>query len=101
MEAALESRRIESFYHLSSNQDLSGNCRGLACFVARNQNLQRWQAAEAQSQRIFCLGKCYASPATCDLDERPLVRVLARRAVVLDQIADSDANELLCGGNAR
>jgi formate dehydrogenase iron-sulfur subunit len=104
MEAALESRRIESFYHLPSNQDLSGNCRGLACFVARHQNLLRWHAAAAQSQSIFCLGKCYAGPATCDLDQRPLVHVLARRAVVLDQIAEGGARtiaEYVDGGGYR
>lgn len=90
MESTVESRRDESFYHLPPNESLTG----LACFVGRHQNPPRWQAAASQNQRIHCLGKCYAGPATCDIDERHLVRVLARRAVVLDQIAEGGARTI-------
>ena len=94
MESTVESRRNESFYHLPPNENLTGSCRGLACFVGRHQDPQLWQAAASQNGRIYCLGKCYAGPATCDIDERPLVRVLARRAVVLDQIAEGGARTI-------
>jgi len=86
MESTIESRRNESFYHLPPNENLTGSCQGLACFVGRHQKC--WQEAAAQNQRIYCLGKCYAGPATCDIDGdgyRALAQALGRRP---EQIVD-------------
>ena len=84
----------ESFYHLSGATLTGGVCGGLACFVARSVNPDRWLAAEAQKPRIYCLGKCFAGPAACDVDPRPRVQVRSREAIVLAHIVAGGARSL-------
>ncbi len=78
---------INSFYHLSSPATDGKSCQGMACFVARRLNPNRWQEASAQERRIYCLGKCYVGPAFTAEDFRPLVEVHASESVVLANLA--------------
>ena len=80
-----------SFYHLHGDDIGDRACCGLACYVARGTNAERWQAASASAVRVYCLGKCYRSPAAGRDPERPLVVVHAREAIVLRNIAEGGA----------
>ncbi len=74
---------VESFYHLSGVELANRACRGLACFVARGADPDRWQAACADAARVYCLGQCYRAPAGAGGTDRPEVAVHAREAVIL------------------
>jgi NADH:ubiquinone oxidoreductase subunit F (NADH-binding) len=83
---------FRSFYHLT-DVDLDDRCcRGLACFVARHLDPDRWREATADGPRVYCLGKCYAAPSA-GRDERrpPHVEVDAPQAIVLERIAAGGA----------
>lgn len=85
---------VESFYHLAGCP-LSGKaCNGTACFVARHLNPQRWAEAEQQPSRIYCLGQCFAAPAVAGPQARPQVEVHARKAIVLERLANGGARTL-------
>jgi len=81
-----DSRRVESFHHLSAALPVAGKCQGLACFLARHQDVQLWRNAVAQTPRIYCLGKCYLAPATANDDQRPQMCVLAPQGIVLERL---------------
>jgi len=84
-------KAVESYYHLAG-QDLDRKkCQGLACFVARYENPERWLEATSQSHRIHCLGKCYMAPASASDDQRPRVEVRSRFPLVLKRIAEGGA----------
>ena len=83
-----------SFYHLQDVDLADRTCRGLACFVARGNDPARWERACEPATRVYCLGKCYRSPATARDHERPLVAVHAREAIVLRNIAEGGATTL-------
>src|SRR5215469_4896318 len=85
---------VESFYHLPAAEIPAGRCRGFACFLARHRDPQGWKNATSHDPRIYCLGKCYAAPATTASEERPTMRVLARRAVVLERLVRGGARTL-------
>ncbi|HYL93075.1 MAG TPA: NADH-ubiquinone oxidoreductase-F iron-sulfur binding region domain-containing protein [Alphaproteobacteria bacterium] len=86
--------QIASFYHLVGNDLQQASCRGLACFVARDQNPRRWSEALAQSDRVYCLGKCYAAPASSEENSRPRIEVHSPQAVVLARLAKGSARTL-------
>jgi NADH:ubiquinone oxidoreductase subunit F (NADH-binding) len=85
---------VESFYHLDGVDIAASSCQGLACFVARHLNPERWNSAEGQRQRVYCLGKCYAGPASGKDTSRPAAVVDARTAIVLERIARGGARSL-------
>jgi NADH:ubiquinone oxidoreductase subunit F (NADH-binding) len=82
---------IQSFYHLSGKEIDNKSCQGLACFVARHLDPERWRAAAAQDPRIYCLGKCYMAPSSAADEERPRVEVRSRVPIVLDRIVGGSA----------
>lgn len=87
-------RDVESFYHLLDVPITDQPCQALACFVARHLDPQRWKEAASQSPRVYCLGKCYVSPARgCD-ETRPRVAVQARQGILLQRIAAGGARTL-------
>ena len=79
---------LDSFYHLQDADLADRACRGLACFVARGNDPARWERACKHATRVYCLGKCYRSPAAGRDPERPMVAVHAREAIVLRHIVD-------------
>jgi len=87
---------VETFYHLAGSS-LPPFCQGTACFVARHLNPGRFSQAEAQSSRLYCLGRCFAAPASLEENPQPRIEVRASRGVILDRIvrgktgADYDA----------
>ena len=83
-----------SFFHLASVPIATQACQGTACFVARHRHPDRWADAEAGDSRVYCLGKCYVSPAVATDDVRPNVTVDATEAVVLGRIAAGRPAEL-------
>ena len=104
MPAGRETPDVKSFYSLA-NVDLDqAHCQGTACFVARHLNDERWRAAERQSPRVYCLGKCYAAPANGADTVRPIMEIHCRSPVVLERIAAGGAHTLFeyrqCGGLA-
>ncbi|MBI2816707.1 MAG: NADH-quinone oxidoreductase subunit D [Acidobacteria bacterium] len=81
---------LDSFYHLDADP-VPTACRGLACFVARHLNAPAWREATAHSERVYCLGKCYAAPACTDEDQRPRVEVHASTPVLLGRVLGGGA----------
>ena len=94
MHNVLQSSDVQSFYSLTGIELSETRCQGTACFVARHRNRDRWQKALDQSPRIFCLGKCYAAPATATEAGRPTIEVLSSKAVVLERIATGGAQTI-------
>jgi NADH:ubiquinone oxidoreductase subunit F (NADH-binding) len=86
LEEPVPTADVESFYHLADVPLATRSCRGLACFVARHADPDRWGAACADAARVHCLGRCYSAPAGADGTDRPEVRVRAREAVILDGV---------------
>ena len=72
-----------SFYHLDADGVRGKCCQGLACFVARHSNCERWKEASHSDKRVYCLGKCFIAPAAAEDRQRPAKYVHARDAVVL------------------
>jgi len=76
----------ESFYHLASVRLVDQPCQGTACFVARHR-APDWAGVEASSSRLYCVGCCYAAPATVACQVQPRVEVATSTPVVLERIA--------------
>lgn len=74
---------VESFYHLSDDDPDARVCGGLACFVARADDPDRWRAACARERKVYCLGRCYEAPAAAAGASRPAAEVRSREAVIL------------------
>ena len=85
---------IESFYHLAKGGITNKACRGLACFAGRKLNPETWRQADSQDSRVYCLGKCYAGPATDREQERPKIEVHTREAIILGRIANGGARTI-------
>ena len=83
-----------SFYHLHGDDIGDRACCGLACYVARGTNAERWQAASASAVRVYCLGKCYRAPAAGRDTERPAAIVHAREPVILRNVGEAAAPTL-------
>ena len=88
---------VESFSHLGDvdHEIDAPSCQGLACFVARRRDARRWEATAATEPRVYCLGRCYASPASAaSPPTRPHVRSAASHTVVLERIETGGARSL-------
>ena len=83
-----------SFFHLVDVTLGDQPCQGTACFVARHLDPARWEAAADATPRVYCLGKCYAAPATASDHGRPMVEVATATSVVLERIARGDGSRL-------
>jgi hypothetical protein len=77
---------VDSFYHLPAAGIAGKACQGTACFVARHLNPQQWREASAQMPRVYCLGKCYAGPASFAEQPRPAIEIRCRQGIVLNRI---------------
>lgn len=93
---------VESFFHLDGVDLANAHCQGMACFAARHSGDDRWKQIEERSTRVYCLGKCYAAPATGREESQPAAIVHCRRPVVLERIAKGGAltreDYRACGG---
>lgn len=88
---------IDSFYHLAGVELAGRHCAGTACFVARQLQPARWEAALGEHPAVHCLGKCYLAPAAAGDDARPHMEVQAREGIVLRHLgagADHDYHAL-------
>jgi NADH:ubiquinone oxidoreductase subunit F (NADH-binding) len=85
---------VESFYHLKDVDVTHAHCSGMACFAARHLQPDRWRQAMEQSPRVYCLGKCYAAPASGEDQQQPTIEVHSKKAVVLERIAQGGARTL-------
>jgi NADH:ubiquinone oxidoreductase subunit F (NADH-binding) len=94
MAAHRETPDVESFYSLAEADLAHAHCQGTACFVAQHLNSARRQIAEGRSPRVYCLGKCYAAPATADDTTRPIVEIHCRHPVVLTRVVSRGAHTL-------
>ena len=84
----------ESFYALNDVDLRKARCCGLACFVARHLEKPAWEAADSQSERVYCLGRCYAAPADATWTGRPTVECPAPESIVLKNILRGGARSL-------
>ena len=89
-----EAPDVASFYHLRVASLEGRTCAGTACFVARFLNPERWQDAVSREPRAYCLGKCYVSPSVAEDRQRPAIRVVAPRPVVLERLVDGAVRTL-------
>lgn len=85
---------VDSFYHLSGVAMEHRHCRGLSCFAAQQLDPAGWTKALDQWPPIFCLGKCYASPAFTEVTELPHVEVCCDEAIVLRGVDDESMRDL-------
>jgi NADH:ubiquinone oxidoreductase subunit F (NADH-binding) len=85
---------VESFYHLAHGQHRGKACQGTACFAARHLNPSRWEEAERNDPRVYCLGECFAAPAKGQASRRPPVRICSAHGIVLGRVANGGARTL-------
>jgi NADH:ubiquinone oxidoreductase subunit F (NADH-binding) len=85
---------VSSFYHLQSAPEAGEFCQGLACFVARHLDPERWHASAAQQARVHCLGKCHIAPASAADVDRPRIEITARQPIVLRRLVKGGAPTL-------
>lgn len=83
----------KSFYRLHGALDGKA-CQGTACFAARHLNPARWEQAAAQTERLYCLGQCYMSPAIAGEDARPHMAVHARQPILLERVLNGGARRI-------
>jgi formate dehydrogenase iron-sulfur subunit len=82
------------FYHLEQCVISERSCAGLACFAARMDRPERWQAAVDQTPALYCLGKCYAAPSDGAHDVRPHIGEYASHTVLLGNVLRGGARDL-------
>lgn len=85
---------LASFYHLSGVDMEHKLCAGLSCFAARNLNKERWARALEQRPRVYCLGRCYASPSSSDDTTQPNIEIHCKTPIVLHGVAGEAATSL-------
>ena len=85
---------IDSFYHLARMGQEEQLCQGTACFVARQLNPDRWSSAVSGQERVYCLGNCFAAPASSRDFVRPKMRILSREPIALGPIIDGPISSL-------
>jgi len=85
---------VDSFYHLARMRRGEQLCQGTACFVARHLNPDRWSSALSVQERVYCLGNCFAAPASSGNLAHPKLRILSREAIVLGPIIDGPISSL-------
>jgi hypothetical protein len=83
----------DGFFHLHDVALDRQPCQGTACFVARDRG-GGWADVERSSPRLYCVGRCYAAPATAATTAEPPAAVVAPRAVLLERIAEGVAPSL-------
>jgi NADH:ubiquinone oxidoreductase subunit F (NADH-binding) len=88
------SLHTDSFYHLSSGSNGEHFCQGTACFVARHLNPDCWSAAISGQERVYCLGNCFAAPASSSDAGRPRMRILSHEPIVLGPLIDGPISSL-------
>ncbi|HEY7547033.1 MAG TPA: NADH-ubiquinone oxidoreductase-F iron-sulfur binding region domain-containing protein, partial [Blastocatellia bacterium] len=59
--------------------------------MARHLNPDLWQEASSQHERVYCLGKCYAAPASSADDKLPAVEVDSAEPIILSRIIEGGA----------
>lgn len=94
METTHDRPDVRTFYALGDADLSRARCLGTACFVARHLAPAQRSEAESQSPPVYCLGKCYAAPASGEDAARPRIEVRSRTAVVLERIVERPAREL-------
>jgi len=88
MRSEREVENIDSFYHLSRQENAEQFCQGTACFVARHLNPDRWSEAVHGEQRVYCLGNCFVAPASSSDAVRPKMESHCRESIALGAILD-------------
>ncbi len=84
-----------TFYHLYHQAIENVHCNGLACFVARQLEPEKWKQASQQKVEIHCLGKCYQAPASVnDAYTRPVVESYADESILLKHIEQDTIRSL-------
>lgn len=83
-----------SFYHLVGADVRATGCQGTACFVARHLNPARWEESCSKSRRVYCLGQCFAAPASGAEEGRPRIEIHSREGIVLGRLANGGARSL-------
>ena len=91
---AAKQPNIESFYHLKEDAIEGKSCCGTACFVARYRDRQKWDRACREDSRVYCLGKCYAAPATGSDETRPNIEAFCATPVLLERTLQGDARHI-------
>ncbi len=81
-------REIESFYHLSDVTMEHRRCRGISCFASHRLDPSGWREALKQWPPVYCLGKCYTSPASTEIVEQPRIEIHCDDAIVLNGVDD-------------
>ncbi len=89
---------VDSFYHLAEVEMTQRRCRGLACFAAQHRDPDAWRAAVAQWPPVYCLGKCYAAPATTEVTLEPVIQAYCDDPIILDGVADGSKRSLAAYG---
>jgi formate dehydrogenase iron-sulfur subunit len=89
-----EHSAVESFYHLPGGTLTGKSCNGMACFVARHLNPQRWAEAQKQQPRLYCLGQCHAGPAATGDHTRPAIEIRSREGIVLARLVEGGCQTL-------
>lgn len=79
---------VDSFYHLRDVEMSHRKCRGLSCFAAQHFKPNAWAEAVGQWPPIYCLGKCYLSPASTDDLDEPHVEIRCEDPIVLHGVED-------------
>lgn len=85
---------VESFYHLKEDAVEGKSCCGTACFVARYRDPQKWGRACSGDSRVYCLGKCYAAPASGSEAARPNIKAFCATPVLLERMLQGDARRI-------
>jgi NADH:ubiquinone oxidoreductase subunit F (NADH-binding) len=94
MKGNQSSSHIDSFYHLARQEEAEQLCQGAACFVARQLNPDRWSSAVAGQERVYCLGSCFAAPASTNDFGRPKMGTLSHEPIVLGSIIDGPISSI-------
>lgn len=94
MKPALTGREVDSFYHLSDVTMEHRRCRGISCFAGKNLDPDGWRQALEQWPPIYCLGKCYASPASTEIRAEPTIEIRCDEPIVLEGVNDGSMREI-------
>ncbi|MFP3143924.1 MAG: NADH-ubiquinone oxidoreductase-F iron-sulfur binding region domain-containing protein [Caldisphaera sp.] len=84
----LPKEEINTFYTFSYKELPEEYCRGLSCFVNRNEKPNYWNKAKEQNPRTYCLGKCYLSPSSVHENSNPRVEILSREPILSKFLID-------------
>lgn len=94
MRPPLTGPEVDSFYHLAGVSMDFRRCRGISCFAAKSQDLRAWRLALEQWPPVYCLGKCYASPANTEIYDQPTIETKCSDPIVLDGVGDASKQSL-------